>query len=68
MKNTMQKFIGEINTRELVHIKAENLEVVNKYDYNLFAWLEDQYLKGRDIDTPEIAAALEEMAIELTEV
>ena len=68
MQNTMQKFIGEINTSELVNIKAEHLEIVSEYDYNMFAWLEDQYLKGRDIDTPEIAATLEEMAIELTEV
>ena len=60
----MKKFIGEIDTSELMHIKAQHLEIVRENDYNLFAWLEDQYLKGRDIDTSEIAATLEEMAAE----
>lgn len=57
-----QKFIGEINTSELKHIKPEHLEVIAANDTNLFAWLEDQYLKGRDIDTQDVADVVEKTA------
>lgn len=61
MRNTkITRKIGEINVGEFDHINPGDLALIYLFDKDRFAWLEDQYLKGRDelMDTEEFAKAL----------